>query len=486
MHLGEGCIPWRIKICVKIEKGIESRGDMLLKKVENTIREYALLQPQEKVLVACSGGADSVCLLHLLLELRESGPWELCVGHFNHQLRKEAREDETFVQELALNHSLEFHAGSRDVKAYAQRSRLNLEEAGRELRYAFLKETASSIGAAKIATAHTLNDQAETFLMRLLRGSGLRGLAGIAPIRDDLIIRPMIQVERAEIETYLTERNIEYRVDKSNLDRRYLRNRIRLDLLPCIQRDYEPQIKLQIGRLTEIIRSEDEFLEGLVTSVETDTILRKDNQPALDVKRLSQQPLALQRRLIRRFLEIIRGDLRGISYENVETIRRLKNGKEFPLDQSFVLRSHQGFIGLKPAPIPRSEYVYNWDGSRSLCLAEQGIKIAGSKEMLSDSGELEFNNEALAAVDFNRLSFPLIVRNRHEGDRYRPLGAPGRSKLKEIFRAKAIPVEERDQRPVFLSGEEIVWVQGLPVAHKFRITAATTSIFKIMISPLQK
>ncbi|NOR15948.1 MAG: tRNA lysidine(34) synthetase TilS [Candidatus Aminicenantes bacterium] len=457
---------------------------MVLKKVENTIREYALLQPQEKVLVACSGGADSVCLLHLLLELRESGPWEVCVCHFNHQLRKEAGKDEAFVQELALRHSLEYHSGSRDVKAYAQRSRLNLEEAGRELRYAFLKKTAAAAGAAKIATAHTMNDQAETFLMRLLRGSGLRGLAGIAPIRDDLIIRPMIQVERGEIETYLTERHSEYRVDKSNLDRRYLRNRIRMDLLPRLQQEYESQVVLQLGRLTELIRSEDEFLEHLVTSAETEVILKKDGLPVLDVEKLSQHPTALQRRLIRRYLERLRGNLRGISYEHVETIRRLKTGKEFPLDERFVLRRHQRLIGLKPAPAPRSEYVYGWDGSKSLCLAEQGIKIAGSKEKRSDSGELKFNNEALAALDFNRLIFPLIVRNRHEGDRYRPLGAPGRSKLKEIFRAKAIPVEERDFRPVFLSGEEIVWVQGLPVAHKFRITAATTSIFKIMISPL--
>jgi tRNA(Ile)-lysidine synthase len=457
---------------------------MLHEKMVKTIREYELLQPREKVLVACSGGADSVCLLHLLLELRESGLWEVCVGHFNHQLRPESGEDEAFVQELAMSHSLEYHAGSQDVMAYAKDACLNLEEAGRELRYAFLKETAARCGATKIATAHTLNDQTETFLMRLLRGSGLRGLAGIAPIRDDLIIRPMIQVERGEIVTYLSERNIEYRVDSSNLDRRYLRNRIRLDLLPRLQQDYESQIMLQIGRLTEIIRSEDEFLEHLVTNAEIATILEKDKQPALCVKMLSQQPPALQRRLIRRYLERVRGNLRGISYENVETIRRLKNGKEFPLDEGFVLRRYQGLIGLKPALSPSSDYTYHWDGSESLCLAEQGIEISASTEEGADYGKHEFNDEAVAVVNFNLLSLPLVVRSRREGDRYRPLGAPGRSKLKEILRAKAIPVEERNQRPVFLSGEEIVWVQGLPVAHKFRITAATTSVFKIMISPL--
>ncbi len=459
---------------------------MLQKKVGKTIFEFSLLQPRDKVLVACSGGADSVCLLHLMLGLRESGPWEICVGHFNHQLRIEAWEDEAFVRDLAVRYSLEYFSGSRDVKAYAQSSRLNLEEAGRDLRYAFLKKTASEIGAAKIATAHTLNDQAETFFMRLLRGSGLRGLAGIAPILDDLIIRPMIQIERKEIETYLAERKIEYRTDISNLDRRYLRNRIRMDLLPRLQQDYESQVMLQIGRLTEIIRSEDDFLEGLVNHAETEAILGTDNQAVLDMEKLSQQPPALQRRLIRRYLERLRGHLRGISYENVETIRRLKTGKEFSLDERSVLRNHQGVIGLKPVPNPLPEYSYSWNGYETLDLAEQGIRIAGSKENCSDLDKSVFDNEVFAALDLSRLSLPFVVRNRREGDRYRPLGAPGRSKLKEIFRAKDIPVEERDRRPVFLSGEEIVWVQGLPVAHKFRITAATTSIFKIMISPLSE
>jgi len=457
---------------------------MLQKEVEKTIREYGLLLPQEKVLVACSGGADSVCLLHLLLELRDRGPWELCVAHFNHQLRKEAEEDEAFVSKIALDHGLEFYSGSQDVRAYALRNRLNLEEAGRKLRYTFLEKTAARIGATKIATAHTLNDQAETFLMRLLRGSGLRGLAGIAPIRDDLIVRPLLQVERKEIENYLSGKNLKYRVDKSNFDRRYLRNRIRLDLLPRLEQDYESQILLQIGRMSELIRSEDEFLEGRVTIAAGEVIKERDPQPVLDVAALRLQPVALQRRLIRRYLNRLRGNLRGISYGNVETIRNLGNGKEFVLDGGLTIRKQGEHIGLKPDSASRPKYDYVWDGSEALGLAELEIEITGHKRECLDSGISEFNDEIGASLDLNRLNFPLIVRNRRDGDRYQPLGAPGSAKLKEIFRAKAIPLEERDRRPVFLSGEEIVWVQGLPVAHKFRITPATTSIFKILIAPL--
>jgi tRNA(Ile)-lysidine synthase len=282
------------------------------------------------------------------------------------------------------------------------------------------------------------------------------------------------------------ERKAEFRDDKSNRDRRYLRNRIRWDLLPVLTKDYEPQLISRIGRLTELLRSEEELLDSLATQVEAAAILDREGQIHLDIRILSQQPKALQRRLIRRFLERLRGDLRGITFTDVETIRGLKEGKEFSLEEGLVLKRIQGIVRMKPSPKPPLTNATMWDGVSLLRFPELDLEVRGKAGSREESGSLSSDDQTLAVLDAGKLPFPLCVRSRRDGDRYRPLGAPGRAKLKEIFRAKGIPPDERDRKPVFLSGDEIVWVQGLPVAHKFRVTETTTSVFRIHISSLSK
>lgn len=451
---------------------------MILEIVKKTIQEFGLLEPKAKVLIAFSGGADSSALLHIFLELREEWSFELFLGHFNHGLRPNAVEDERFVRSVAGKYSLPLFVGRANVRAEAKASGLNIEEAGRKLRYDFLGKTASDIGRARVATGHTLTDQAETLLMRLMRGSGLRGLAGIFPVRDDVIIRPLLQVEREDVEAYLEKRKIEFRVDESNFDRRFLRNRIRLDLLPYLQENFEPAIVQQLGRMAAIIREEDRLLDELTREKARKAIVGKSSDISLDLRALSSLPRALSRRVIREFIASLRGNLRKISFEDVESVLALAAGREYSLKERLVLRREGNRIFLKKAVQPE-DYEYRWSGEEPLEIKSLSLSFTGKKLRKEKASSLGFDDRTQACLDLKKLKFPLLVRNRREGDRYRPLGAPGQKKVKEIMRARGIPLSEREKHPVFASGGEIVWILGLPVSDRFKIKEGTADIFQI-------
>jgi len=452
---------------------------MILERVKKTIQEYKLLEKKDKIIIAYSGGVDSTGLLNLLFELREEWSFELFLGHFNHKLRQKAGEDEQFVKHMAQKYSLPLFVGSKDVRSYARAKKLNIEEAGRELRYDFLKKTALKIGGAKIATGHTMTDQTETFLMRLMRGSGLRGLGGIFPLVEGTIIRPLIQVEHQDIEAYLKEKGIEFRVDESNLDRRFLRNRIRLDLIPYIQENFEPEIVSSLGRITSIIREEDSLLEKIAQEKTKKAVLKKNNRISLGVKPLSSLPRAMARRVVRDFISELRGNLREISFEDVESVLCLREGKEFPLRKDHVLRREKDQIFQKTEIPPKIRYEYRWEGKGPLEIKQLKLKFEGKKIKRGKSIRLDFDDQTRAFLDLGKLKFPLLVRNRREGDRYQSLGAPGQKKLKEIMRAKGISLSDRERRPVFLSGDNIVWILGLPVSEKFKVEKGTSDIFAL-------
>jgi tRNA(Ile)-lysidine synthase len=304
-------------------------------------------------------------------------------------------------------------------------------------------------------------------------------LSGIFPVVEGIIVRPLIQVKHEDIEVYLKKKGLEFRIDESNFDRRYLRNRIRLDLLPYIRENFEPKIMTRLSRIASIIREEDSLLERIAKEKAQKSILKRDNQIYLDHKSLSSLSRALRRRVVRDFISRLRGDLRGISFEDVESILSLGEGKEFPLKRNIVLRRENGQIFVKREIPPEVRYGYSWKGKEPLYIKELQWKFEGKRIRRTDSLSLDFDDQTRAFLDLRKLHFPLLVRNRREGDRYQPLGAPGKKKLKEIMRAKGFSLLEREKRPVFFSGNEIVWILGLPVSEKFKIEAGTSDIFAI-------
>jgi tRNA(Ile)-lysidine synthase len=452
---------------------------MLLPQVKKTIARYGLLERGDKVLVACSGGADSSALLAALLELREEYGLRIAVAHFNHHLRRAADDDERFVIQMAQKLGLPVYLRREDIRACAAKHGLNIEEAGRERRYKFLRATAGRIAATRIATAHTLTDQAETVLMRILRGSGPTGLGGIAPCIDGLIIRPLIEVERREVEAYVRTQKIPYCEDETNRDLRYQRNRVRRRLIPYLERKFEPKIVQHLGRLAEISREEEEVWEQYSQAEAKRAILWKEGKILLDARRLSSLPPATGRRLVRAFLNAVKGDLRRFSFRDVETVRYLAERKEAVLPGKLVLWREKGLISIKERKAPSIAYEYEWDGKKNLMIPEVGLSFSGRMIKKGKAKLPAYDNNRRALLDAAKVRFRLLVRSRREGDRYRPLGSPGRKKLKEIMRAKGIPLDERDQHPVFLSRGNIVWVLGLPVAEDFKITPATKRIYVI-------
>jgi tRNA(Ile)-lysidine synthase len=454
---------------------------MILDSVRKTIERYRLLKSKDKILVAYSGGVDSTALLSVLLELRQYLDFDIFLGHFNHRLRPAAFEDEQFVRNVAQRYSLPLFVGSEDVRHHAKSRRLNLEEAGRTLRYAFLSRAAHKIGDAKIATGHTMDDQTETFFMRLLRGSGLRGLGSIHPIVEGKIIRPLLFVQREDIEDYVRDKGLEFRVDESNRDRRFARNRVRHDLIPYIRDHYDPKIISRIGKIVSILQEDEILLERLARLEAKERIVQRSGKLCLDLENTSSLPLGLARRVIRDFITKVKGDLRSISFEEIEKILSLEEGKSFHLKRDLVLKRDKGMVCLGGKLPLKKEYAYRWNGCKALVIKELLLTVK-AKRIKRGSSPFVFDDDTRVYVDGKKIAFPLLIRNRLEGDRYQPLGAPGHKKLKEIMRAKDIPVEDRERRPVFISGEDIVWILGLPVADRFKVDEKSEEIVEISIS----
>ncbi|MFC2158905.1 tRNA lysidine(34) synthetase TilS, partial [Acidobacteriota bacterium] len=386
--------------------------------------------------------------------------------------------DEAFVRDMARDFSLPIEAGSGEVRTRAREEGWNLEETGRILRYDFLNKTALEIGADRIATAHTRNDQAETFLIRLLRGSGRQGLSGIYPLVEGKIIRPLLFAERREIETYLEEKRLSFRLDESNRDRRFLRNRIRLDLIPQLREDYEPQIVSLLAQSAHILQEEESLLQTLSDEAVNTCIIYDREGVALDMSLLRDLPRGLARRVVRSFILAERGDLRRVSFEDVESVLELAEGKRAHLKGDLKLVRDKNNIRFEGNPEPEIGYCVEWDAEDPLFVEESGLKFTAKKEEFAGT-DLDFENSQRVFLDFETLQFPLTVRSRREGDRYHPIGAPGSKKIKEVFRAKGVAVPDRSRHPVVLTGDEIVWVLGLPVSEKYKVTDSTRTILVI-------
>ncbi len=448
---------------------------------EAGVLKSGMIVPGDRVLAACSGGADSVALVSLLLKLREKMALEIAVGHFNHRLRAGAEADEAFVRDLARAWGLAFFAGVKDVRSEARAGKLNLEETARGLRYEFLRSAAGAWGATRIATGHTMNDQAETFLMRLLRGSGLSGLAGIEPVSaagQVPVVRPLLGVLRQDVEAYLRAEGLAFREDESNADRKLLRNRIRLGLLPQMASEYAPRIVEHLARLSAIIREEDELLAAFIRELADEFIAGAGEKTTLDVRTLSFLPPALARRVAREFLRRLKGDLRAISFEDVESLLGLRDGREKTVKKGLRLRRENGRLFLlKGRKRTSRAFEVTWDGRGDVTAA--GSRFSGRVIAAGEGVPLRGDDRKRALFDLATLSFPIVVRSRRPGDLYRPLGAPGRKKLKEILRAKGIPRGARDRLPVFISRSRIIWVPGLPVAEDFKVEASTQTLFLI-------
>ena len=295
-------------------------------KVWNTIKKYNLIVPGDKIVLGVSGGPDSLCLLYLLDEIRHEKhdvlPFDIVVAHVNHQIREEAKSDEEFVRKTCENLGVKFFSKSIDVLNLAHTKKIGTEEAGRQVRYDFFDEVMTKTNSSKIAIAHNKNDKVETMIMNVLRGSGITGLRGIEPIKDNKYIRPLLECERSEIEEYCIKKELEPRIDTTNFDNTYTRNKIRNVVIPYVKEEFNPNFIHTMNRLSELIIEEDDFMQKQVETIYFQIFCREDfpNQIILDLKKFNLQEMVIKSRLIRYTIMRLLGNVQGIGKVHIDDL----------------------------------------------------------------------------------------------------------------------------------------------------------------------
>ena len=301
--------------------------DEFVKKVIYTIKKYNLIQAKDKIVVAVSGGPDSICLLDVLCKIKtEYNNFNIVVAHVNHMIRKEAIDDELYVKKYCEKRSIEFYSKSIEVEKFANNNKIGLEEAGRIVRYNFFDEVMEKTNSNKIAIAHNKNDKVETVIMNLLRGSGVLGLKGIEPIKENKFIRPLIECERTEIEEYCDKCKLNPRIDKTNFENIYTRNKIRNIIIPYIKKEFNPNIISTIYRLSELIKQDDEYFNNIVAYKYKDMHLEQSsNEIVLDLKKFNMQENSIKSRIIIYAISELFGSSKGIEKIHIEDIIKLCN-----------------------------------------------------------------------------------------------------------------------------------------------------------------
>jgi len=297
-------------------------------RVLNTIHKFNLIENGDKIVLGVSGGPDSLFMLDILNKIRNNEKYnlnfEIVVAHINHMIREEANSEEEFVKDFCQKINVPFFAKRIDVVKYANNNKIGTEEAGRNIRYEFFDEVMKKTDSNKIAIAHNKNDKAETIIMNILRGSGISGLKGIEPTRENKIIRPIIEIEREAIEEYCEENKLDPRIDKSNLENIYTRNKIRNILIPLIKEEFNPNIIETITRLSEVVKEENEILNVLVKEKFRECLLQeKKDEIILNLKQFNMQEKVIKKRLILYTISKLKGSTQGIEKIHIEDIIKL-------------------------------------------------------------------------------------------------------------------------------------------------------------------
>lgn len=448
-----------------------------------TVQRHAMLQHGDVVLVGLSGGPDSVCLLQLLHGIQEKLALTLHAVYVNHNLRPdEVPAEISFCEKTCRELKVNFVLKSIDVAGQQRQHGLSRQEAGRDLRYKAFDEAAAEIGASKIALAHNADDQAETIFMRLIRGSGPKGLGGIPPKRGK-IIRPLIETERSLIEQFLVNEHRSYVIDSSNLKQDYLRNRFRLSVMPELKK-INPNLLHTIGTTAAILQEEERYLEIIVTRTLMKLISRKTpHRIELFLSPLERLETVILRRVLRRAIDGTEG-LRGIGFLHIEDIiHLLKNGR--PGDRIYlpkgmrVIREYAILTITSEEPVRIADYLLRPEDE--IAIVGAGVVIRASLEDAQGVPEDLGDGKSSVLLDAGKMTFPLTIRARKCGDFFYPHGFGKRKKLQDYLVDVKVPRDEREQIPVLLSGSDIIWIAGYRSDERFRPSADTKKYLRLVI-----
>lgn len=466
-------------------------------RVGKTIHRYGMFSRGDRVGIALSGGPDSMALLHLLFGIAGDQGISLVILHMNHGMRgEESDSEEYFVRDTGGAMGIPVVSRFVSIPAVKKERGGSWEEVARDERYAFFEDMTREQGLNRIALGHTMNDQAETVLINLFRGSGPEGLKGIPPVRN-IYVRPLIDISRDEVIEFLRREEISFVTDRSNRDEGFLRNRIRASLIPELQKSYNSSIVAGLTRMADIIREEDDFMKRRADEVMERNGFTFDGGVAeISAERFRVLHEAIQRRIVKIILEHFAPSNKGVGYSHVmavlDAVRGDNPGAELILpfdihlsreyDDIRVYSTREAARGEGPsaAGVEKSvkEFSYSLDIPGSVHIAEIGRTV---KAGFINRRDIDFSSRLVAFLDYGSLCPPLHVRSVREGDRMVPLGMKGSKKVKDIFVDEKIPRRSRRAVPILVDGESILWVGGMKVSERAKITDVTEKVVKIEI-----
>ena len=455
--------------------------DLFDKFYENVIK-YNLIKPKENIVAGISGGIDSVVLFDLLVRLTDVMDYSLYVAHINHGVRgNEADRDEQFVEKLSQKYNIPFYSTKVDMNGYAREKKISSEEAGRILRYGFFRKILNDIGGGKIAVAHNKNDQAETVMLRIIRGTGIDGLMGMQFSTQD-IIRPILNMKRNELEEYLIAHGLDHVEDYTNVETIYQRNKIRLELFPYIEDNFNPNIVDSLYRLSKNAQIDSDALDEIAEKKYNLLVKKIDNNSIIiEGASLNKEVLAIKNRIIRKAIFCLCDDIIDIEQKHIELVADLlgKNmtGKSLNIAKGIVARISYGDLHLELADKQKETALKE----KELSIGKNIIEELRLELMIEeiDQKDIKYNLINTKYFDYDKIEWPIILRTRRESDIFYPLGLGGKKKLKKYFIDKKIPQEQRDNIPLVCDSNNILWIIGYDISDIFKITNRTQRVLKM-------
>ena len=461
---------------------------MIFEKVLSTINKHELIQKGDKIVVGLSGGPDSVCLLHILSRLKDKFDLEIYAAHLNHQIRGiEAQKDAFYISKLCEEMGITFFIKSINVPEYCEKNGVSIEEGARKLRYEMFYEVKNNTRSNKIAIGHNLNDQAETILMRMMRGTGLQGLKGIEYIRDGVIIRPILDIERNDIEEYCKQNNLNPRIDKTNLESIYTRNKIRLELIPYMKDNFNSNIIESIARMGNSLRSDNDYIESesLIKFKEVCDI--NDDSVEINLKSYINLHNSIKVRILRNAIKHILGDTNFIDQRHIDDIIELED--ESKIDKVinlprgiFVYRKKDSIILTnKEIVIEEIEFCYNIPSNGFIKIKEIDT-IIETQVVSINKYKTSKSDKSCKWFDFNKIKGGIVVRNRRSGDKIKLSG--GSKKIKDLFIDIKIPKEDRCRIPIIADSQGILSVGNFRNSEDYKIDKETKEVLKVSFKKL--
>ncbi len=475
----------------------------LRKQVAGVIREHNLFSANDRVIIGVSGGPDSVALLSLIYNTSRTNPpySEIFIAHLNHSIRgRESDEDEQFVIALAEQYEVPLIIEQRDIIEIARDRKVSLEEAARDERYKFFESAAEKAGANVIAVGHNADDNAETVLHRIIRGTGITGVSGIrpkrklTPVSTITLVRPLLFAWRKDITAYLEKENLSYRVDSTNIEKDKLRNRIRMELIPHLEEHYNAKIKKSLAALGETALQNCNYLEAKAKALFEDVLMNRETMIevsletiVLDINKLKESPQILQQMIIKEAIIRLDIPLKKLNSRNYKDILNTLNSKKTTANsvvKEYLNVRREG----NELHISKSRSC----GEESPVFGETEITVPGDTDLVDMHCRInteirEMKNGFLEefkqnktryeeVVDFDKVSMPLTVRTRKPGDRFRPLGSHGERKIKDFFIDNKVPVMERDTVPIVTMIGQPIWIVGFRIDDRIRVSEETTKL----------